>query len=100
MTILIVLGTSIRRRIESLANLVARLLQTPIDFLAGFLRVHFSVMKHYAGIVFCLFSRLARLFTCPLILARRTRGQNKCAKYQNRQFHIKDSASERPTGLR
>lgn len=77
----------IRRRVESLANLVARLLQIPIDFLTGFLGACFSVMKNHPGIVFRLLSRLVRFFARPFVIAGRARSQDKGAKYQDRQFH-------------
>ena len=91
--------TAIGRRIEGLTNFVARFLQVPIDFLAGFLRVYFSVMKRYAGIVFRLVRRLACLFTRAFVVARRTRSHNKGTRYQNRQFHAKYLAIERPFTL-
>lgn len=66
-----------RRCIESLTHLLARLIEIPIDFLAGFLRSHFGIMEYHAGIVFRLLRRLMRFFARLFILAGRAAAQNK-----------------------
>ena len=98
-----------RWRIDRLPDFIARVIQIPVQFAAGFLRALFCIMQRLAAILPELFGAAPRvltgltgLFTCAILIGpgaspqTRCEEDNRCISHGRRAVQILCQAKVRP----